>query len=221
MDLKILSLTTDNPKEFFNYAKRELKLSNEQAFKLYFLTLRISVLSDTPVIKFLERVPPHIKFDEIERHKYLLSLPVSTIRNLFIEHFDLKFSKNLYLYLQERLPSEFFKGCEVKRSFLASQDLSLSFLTEEERRKLPSFLKVKHQHFSFLFRGSCEEAITVLERIPLYIWRKIKGEYLIFFTLSVGEFIVFSKSFENWPEFREKAEEIIMNLKSLVPECFG
>ncbi|MFN3407006.1 MAG: hypothetical protein ACK40E_04680, partial [Caldimicrobium sp.] len=64
MELKLLTFLPEKAKEFFGFATSTLGLTEEELFKLYFLSFRIRSLSDIPIYKFLERAIPFIKFDE-------------------------------------------------------------------------------------------------------------------------------------------------------------
>ena len=172
MDLRLLTIPTEKPEEFLSFCKKDLGLSSNSAFKLYYLSFFIVSLADTPIFKFLERLPANAKFDELKKNNYLLSMPVSTIRNLFVEHLDLKFTKNLYLYLQEVLPSEFFRGCEPKHAVISSQDVKVRLLTQDEKKELSPPIKVKHLHFTFELTGTCEEIIKLLPSLSLYVLKR-------------------------------------------------
>ncbi len=221
MDLRLLTIPTEKPEEFLSFCKKDLGLSSNSAFKLYYLSFFIVSLADTPIFKFLERLPANAKFDELKKNNYLLSMPVSTIRNLFVEHLDLKFTKNLYLYLQEVLPSEFFRGCEPKHAVISSQDVKVRLLTQDEKKELSPPIKVKHLHFTFELTGTCEEIIKLLPSLSLYVLKRKQNLYYVFFSVSVAEFIVLSNTLRGVKGLSERIEKVLQELKSLVPDCFG
>jgi len=221
MDLRLLTIPTEKPEDFLSFCKKDLGLSSNSAFKLYYLSFFIVSLADTPIFKFLERLPANAKFDELKKNNYLLSMPVSTIRNLFVEHLDLKFTKNLYLYLQEVLPSEFFRGCEPKHAVISSQDVKVRLLTQDEKKELSPPIKVKHLHFTFELTGTCEEIIKLLPSLSLYVLKRKQNLYYVFFSISVAEFIVLSNTLRGVKGLSERIEKVLQELKSLVPDCFG
>jgi len=221
MDLRLLTIPTEKPEDFLSFCKKDLGLSSNSAFKLYYLSFFIVSLADTPIFKFLERLPANAKFDELKKNNYLLSMPVSTIRNLFVEHLDLKFTKNLYLYLQEVLPSEFFRGCEPKHAVISSQDVKVRLLTQDEKKELSPPIKVKHLHFTFELTGTCEEIIKLLPSLSLYVLKRKQNLYYVFFSVSVAEFIVLSNTLRGVKGLSERIEKVLQELKSLVPDCFG
>ncbi|HBT03860.1 MAG TPA: hypothetical protein DEA54_03550, partial [Thermodesulfobacterium commune] len=146
----------EDPKEFLSVVKQQLKLPLEEAFKLFYLTLRIKASSDSPVYKFLERTPTGIKFDEIGKREYLLTLSVYALREIISQHIDLKLVKNLYLLLSKELPSEFLKDVSPKHSIVVSQDILLELLITERKTNLPAFLKAKHIIFNLRIDGNSE-----------------------------------------------------------------
>lgn len=221
MDLRLLTIPTEKPEEFLSFCRKDLGLSSNSAFKLYYLSFFVVSLADTPIFKFLERLPANAKFDELKKNNYLLSMPVSTIRSLFLEHLDLKFTKNLYLYLQEVLPPEFFRGCEPKHAVISSQDIKVRLLTELEKKELSPPVKVKHLHFIFELTGTCEEIIKLLPNLSLYVLKRKQNLYQAFFSLSIAEFIVLSNILSGVKGLSEKVERVLQELKSLVPDCFG
>ncbi len=221
MDLRLLTIPTEKPEEFLSFCKKDLGLSSNSAFMLYYLSFYVVSLADTPIFKFLERLPANLKFDELKKNNYLLSMPVSTIRNLFVEHLDLKFTKNLYLYLQEVLPPELFRGCEPKHAVISSQDIKVRLLTQDEKRELSPPIKVKHLHFTFELTGTCEEMIRLLPNLSLYVLKRKQNLYHAFFSLSVAEFIVLSNTLSRVKGLSERVERVLQELKSLVPDCFG
>jgi len=224
MDIRWINNLPGDPDEFLHFRKKHLKIPLNKAFKLYFITLKIEALSDSPIYKFLERVPLHVKFDEIEKRKFLMTLSVFSLRQLIEEHLDLRLVKNLYLFLSKKLPKEFFKDCAPKHSILSSQDIIIDILSEEEKLRLPAYLKVKHLFLTFSLSGTCEEIINILPLLELYTLIKSSQEYKVFTSLSISEYLIFAtkvKRKEKLKELREKIDIIIENLKIYFPDCFG
>ena len=221
MEIKWLKNIPLKADEFFHFFKKKYNLKAEDIFKLYHITLNLKALSDGPIHKFLERIPCYLKFDEIGKRKYLMTLPVWTLRNLIKEHLDLKLTKTLYLFLSQRLPGDFFKGCAPKHSILASQDVVCVLLDEEEKAELPAYLKVKHLPLTFSISGTCEEVIKLLPLLSIYALKKEKEKYSIFVTLSISEFMILAQDLKEIKALRERVESIIESLKVLFPDCFG
>ncbi|MFN4132059.1 MAG: hypothetical protein ACK4GE_03155 [Caldimicrobium sp.] len=222
MELKFLTYFPDKPQEFFDFAHTTLGLSEEEIFKLSFLSLKINALSDLPIYKFLERTIPFIKFDEIGKREYLLTLSIYTLREILLEHFDLKFSKNLYIYLKEKLPKNVFKGCAPKRGVVISQDLSFELLSKEEMTKFPPYLKVKHFIFHYKVNGTCEGVLSFISTINFYVMKRLKDNlYEIYFPLNISEFLYYSNLWVKREYFLPMEIDTILNqLKSLLPDCF-
>ncbi len=221
MEIKWIKNAPLKPEEFFHFFKKKYHLKPDHIFKLYHLTLNLKALSDGPIHKFLERIPCYLKFDEIGKRRYLMTLPVWTLRNLIKEHLDLKLTKTLYLYLSKKLPGDFFKGSSPKHSILASQDVICELLEEEEKAKLPAYLKVKHLPLVFSLSGNCKDVIKILPLLSLYALKEEKEGYSVFFTLSISEFMILAQDLKETKEIREKVESIIESLKVLFPDCFG
>jgi len=221
MEIKWINNIPFKPENFFHFFKKKYQLAPEDIFKLYHLTLRLKALSDGPIHKFLERILCYLKFDEVGKRKYLMTLPVWTLRNLIAEHLDLKLTKTLYLFLSKRLPGDFFKGCTPKHSILASQDVVCELLEEKEKAELPAYLKVKHLPLVFSLTGSCEEIIRLLPLLSLYALKKSKKDYQVFFSFSISEFMVLVPELKKIKELREEVESLIESLKVLFPDCFG
>ena len=221
MQIKWLNNIPPEPLNFLHFIKKQYKLPLEEAVKLLYITLKLKALSDSPIYKFLERTFTGIKFDEIEKRKYLLTFSIYTLRELIKEHLDLKLVKNLYLLLSKKLPREFFKGVFPKHSILASQDIILDLLSEKEKIKLPSFLKAKHIILPFKFEGNCEEIINILSFLPnIYILKK-GNPYQVFTTFSISEFVIFSLNLKQKDILKNELENILENVKILFPDCFG
>lgn len=223
MQLKLFTFFPEKPGEFLDFSNSGLGLPNEEAFKLYFLTFKLKALTDLVLFKFFERTICHIKFDEIGKKEYLLTLSVHTLRELLREHLDLKFTKNLYNFLKEKLPSEFFKGCAPKREVITSQDIFFQPLTSREKAELPPYLKVRHFILPFHFKGSCEEILSILPEVSLYALKRVKeGLYELYVPLSISEFMYFSQRLLDKKVFKKmEIEGLINQLKALFPDCFG
>jgi len=221
MDLKLLTIPTEKAEDFFSFCKKNLGLTSDSIFKLYYLSLHVVALADTPIFKFLERLPANVKLDELKKNNYLISMPASTVRALFVEHLDLKFTKSLYLYLKEILPKEFLKGSEPRHAIVAPQDIKVRLITDSEKRELSPSMKVKHLHFTFQASGSCEELISVLPNLSLYTLKKKGNLYHVFFSLSIAEFIILANILREHKDLSEKVDRVLQELKSLVPDCFG
>jgi len=221
MQIKWLNNIPPEPLNFLHFIKKQYKLPLEEAVKLLYITIKLKALSDSPIYKFLERTFIGIKFDEIEKRKYLLTFSIYTLRELIKEHLDLKLVKNLYLLLSKKLPREFFKGVFPKHSILASQDIILDLLSEKEKIKLPSFLKAKHVILPFKFEGNCEEIISILSFLPnIYILKK-ENLYQVFTTFSISEFVIFSLNLKQKDILKNELETILESVKILFPDCFG
>jgi len=222
MHIKWLNNLPESPQEFLHFSKKVLQLPLEESFKLYFITLKLKALSDSPVYKFLERVPYGIKFDEIKRREYLLTLSVYTLRELLKEHLDLRLVKNLYLLLSKELPKDFFKGVSPKHSIIASQDIVLNLLSEKDKASLPAFLKAKHIILGFRLEGSCEEILPIApEFLNPYVLRKKEDLYQIFTSFSISEFVLFSLNLKHKEILKTELEGILESIKALFPDCFG
>ncbi|HEM55961.1 MAG: hypothetical protein C0190_01105 [Thermodesulfobacterium geofontis] len=220
MEIKWLNNIPPEPRDSLNFLKARYYLSSEEAFKLIYITLKLKALSDSPIYKFLERTLTGIKFDEIDKREYLLTLSIHTLRELIKDHLDLKLTKNLYLFLNKILPKEFIKDVSPKHSILASQDIIPEILTSEEKTKLPSFLKAKHVMLSFSLKGSCEELITLLHLFPNSYVLKIGNPYQIFTSFSISEAFIFLLK-QKEEVLKDSAEKILETLKIFFPECFG
>lgn len=223
MELRFLTYLPDKPQDFFDFAYTTLGLSEEEIFKLFFLSLKIKALSDLPVYKFLERTLPFIKFDEIGKREYLLTLSVHSVREILLEHFDLKFSKNLYMSIKDKLPKNFLKDCVPKREVLVSQDLSFEFLSKEEIVRFPSYLKVKHLVFNYEVKGSCEEVLGLVSTVSFYVIKRLKENfYKLHLPLNISEFLYYSSLWVKRGYFLSMEIEGVLNqLRSLFPDCFG
>lgn len=220
MEIKWLNNVPLEPQESLNFLKTKYDLSSEEAFKLIYITLKLRVLSDSPVYKFLERSITGIKFDEIDRRVYLLTFSIYTLRELIKEHLDLKLVKNLYLFLSKKLPKEFIKGVSPKHFIVASQDIIPEILTTEEKTKLPSFLKAKHVILHFYLKGSCEELITILHLFPNSYVLKKGNFYQIFTSFSISEALIFLLK-QKEDILKVSAEKILESIRIFFPECFG
>ncbi|MGC8871978.1 MAG: hypothetical protein ACP5QC_03755 [Caldimicrobium sp.] len=222
MELKLFTFLPERPADFLNFAKTGLGLPFEEIFKLYFITFKLKALTDLVLFKFLERNICYLKFDEIGKKEYLLTLSIYTLRELLKEHLDLKFTKNLYNFLKDKIPSEFFKGCAPKREVITSQDIFFQFLSSKEKASLPSYLKVKHIILTFHIKGGCEELLLILPEISLYALRRIKeGLYEIYVPLSISEFMYFSQRLlEKKILNKVEIDPLINQLKSFFPDCF-
>jgi hypothetical protein len=221
MEIKWIKNIPLKPEEFLHFFKKKYRLKSEEIFKLYHLTLKLTALSDVPIHKFLERIPCYMKFDELGKKKYLMTLSVWTFRNLVKEHLDLKFVKTLYLSLSKELPGEFLKGCAPKHSIVASQDVVCELLAEEEKAELPAYLKVKHLPLVFTLSGRCEKIINILPLLSIYTLRKEKKGYQVFFSLAISEFVVLALELKKIKKLREKIDSLLESLKILFPDCFG
>lgn len=209
------------PKELFNFLKNQYKLPSEEIFKVLYLTLKLKVMSDSIVYKFLERTIEGIKFDEIGKREYLLTLSIYTLRELLKEHLDLKLVKNLYLLLSKNLPKEFFKDVAPKHSIVTSQDVTLQLFSEEKKIDLPSFLKAKHVILIFYLEGLCEELIEFLNFLPNNYILKGNNPYQVFTGFSISEILVFLLKIENVKKLKTEAEKLLEEIKIFFPDCFG
>jgi len=223
MELKLFTLLPEKAKEFFDFATSGLGLPAEEAFKLYHLTLRTKFLSDTPLYNFLERALCGFKLDEVGKREYLLTFSVHTLRELLKEHLDLKLTKNLYQFLRDKLPSEFFKGCAPKREVLVSQDVTFELLGSEKKLTFPPYIKVRHFIVPLHLKGSCDELIILLSEITLYALRRVKeGLYEAYLPLSISEIVYYLQRLVEKKFLKKIESEALLNqLKSLFPDCFG
>ena len=222
MEIRWINNLPETPKEFLHFNKKVLKLPLEEAFKLFYLTLKLESLSEVPVYKFLERLPIGVKFDELKKRQYILSLPVSTLRELFRDHLDLRLVKNLYLFLSKELPKDFLKGATPKHSILASQDILVDYLTEEKKAKLPAFLKAKHQILTFKIKGTCKDLFWMAPDFINPWCIKKEEEFLEVYTcFSISEFVLFSLKIKKIEKVKDQVEGLIESIKALFPECFG
>lgn len=223
MEIKLYTLLPEKPEVFLEFATTGLKIPQEDAFKLFFLTFKIKASRDTPIYEWLERTPSFIKFDEIAKNQFLLTLSVYTLRDLLMEHFDLKFTKNLYLYIKDLLPVSFLKGCLPKREVIISQDLFFEVLSKEKVNKLPPFLKVKHLILTFQFKGKCEDLLVLTPSLVFFVLKRIKEEvYEIFLPQSISDFVCLAKNLAEKKFFKNiELEALFYQLRSLFPDCFG
>ncbi|MCS7150487.1 MAG: hypothetical protein N2Z40_06980 [Caldimicrobium sp.] len=223
MEIKLITFLPEKPEEYLYFGIKALGLSEEDLFKLYFLTLKVKALSDVPVYKFLERAIPNIKFDDLGKKEFLLSLSVYSLRELLKEHLDLKFTKNLYLALKGELPPEFFKKCLPKREIVTSKDITFTLLNSREKIKLQSYLKVKHLHLVFQLKDNCENLLPVLPYLGLYGLRKSKDmEYEVYTPLSISDFVYISTVLVDKKLIKKIIiDGLTMQLKSSFPDCFG
>lgn len=223
MEIKLNTNFPEKASDFLQLGNKLFRLPEEELYKLYFITLKIKTLSDPPLYKFLERTLPFIKFDEVGKKEFLLTLSIHTVRQLLVEHFDLKFTKNLYLFLQERLPIEFFKGCAPKREVVTSKDLSFYLLTLKEKAELPPYLKVKHLILIFQLTGTCEEILRCVPYLGLYALKRWgESKYELFAPLSISDFVYLSQEMEKRGLIERIVLEVLMKqLKGLFPDCFG
>ncbi len=206
--------------DFLSFCKNSLKLPLEEGLKLFWINLKLTSMSDSPVYKFLERIPTGIKFDEIGKRKYLFTLSFFTLRKLVEEHLDLRIVKNLYLKLYKQFPREFFKGCNPKHSIISSQDIIVEFLEETEKKELPAYLKAKHIVLVFKISGNCEELISLLPELSFYVLQREKKEYHVWAPLSISEFVLFSLKLKEKTGLQE-VENLFQQIKAIFPECFG
>lgn len=220
MRISWISEFPSKPKEFLQYFKTQFKLSLEELSKLYHLTLKINSLSDSPIYKFLERTPPHIKFDEIGKREFILTLPIFTLRILLREHLDLRLVKTLFLVLSKKLPKDFFKDCMPKHSIVTSQDLIIEVLTEEEKHFLPPHLKSKHLNLLFQIRGNCEELLSLVPFLDLLVIKNYLDYYEILTSFSILEFIIFSLNLKEKNLLKEEVEKLLEQVKTFYPDCF-
>ncbi|QER42434.1 hypothetical protein F1847_06625 [Thermodesulfobacterium sp. TA1] len=213
----------EEPKEFLLTVKNQFKLPLEEAFKLFYLTLRVKASSDSPIYKFLERTPTGIKFDEIGKREFLLTLSGYTLRELISQHIDLKLVKNLYLFLSKEIPSEFLKDVLPKHSILVSQDVLLEILTTKEKAYLPAFLKAKHILFTVKIEGACEDLLKITPFLPnfFFILDHPSTGLSLYTSFSISEFFLFSLKIERFKSIKDEVEKILERLKALFPECFG
>ncbi|NPA39339.1 MAG: hypothetical protein GXO57_02705 [Thermodesulfobacteria bacterium] len=222
MQIRWLNTLPEDPQEFLHYSKKVLKLPFEDAFKIFYITLRLESLSESPIYKFLERLPWGVKFDELKKRQYLLSLSISTLRELFQEHLDLRLVKNLYLLLSKELPKDFLKGASPKHSIVASQDIAVSLLREKDKAELPAFLKAKHQILAFRLEGECEKLLEVAsEFLNPWCLKKTSEGIEVFTSFSISEFVFFSLKLKKKEIEREQVEGLLESVKALFPECFG
>lgn len=221
MEIDWITNLPQKPKEFLEYSKTQLKLSLDELFKLYHLTLRITSLSDSPIYKFLERTPSYIKFDEIGKREFILTLSVFTWRSLLREHLDLRLVKTLFLILSKKLPKEFFKDCMPKHSIVTSQDLIIELLTEREKQSLPPHLKAKHLSLIFKIKGKCEELISIIPLLGEVVIKNYPNFYEIYTSLSISEFIIFSINLKKNEFLKEKLDTLLEKIKTFFPDCFA
>ncbi len=222
MQIKWLNNIPSEPQDFLHFVKKVLNCPIEEGFKLYHLTLSLRAMSDSPIYKFLERVPCGVRFDEIKKREYLLTLSVYTMRNLLREHLDLRLVKNLYLLLSKRLPKDFLKGATPKHSILASQDIIAELLTEKAKLELPAFLKAKHIVLGFEMNGSCDEVLSVVQGfINPFVLKKRQEGYQILVPFSISEFVLFSLDLRKKEELKEEVDSILESIKVMFPDCFG
>lgn len=222
MELKLLTYLPEKINEFFEFAKGALALTDEELFKLYFLSFRIKALSDIPIYKFLERALPFIKFDEIGKKEYLLTLSIYTLREIFLEHFDLKFSKNLYFAVKDKVPKSVLKDCIPKREVVVSQDLSFEVLSKKDLINYSPYIKVKHFVFCFKTLGECDEIMNILSTINYFLLKKQKENmYELYIPLNISEFLYYSHLWRVRKIFKEAELSALINqLKALMPDCF-
>ncbi|MBZ4681148.1 hypothetical protein [Thermodesulfobacterium sp.] len=213
----------EDPKEFLSVVKQQLKLPLEEAFKLFYLTLRIKASSDSPVYKFLERTPTGIKFDEIGKREYLLTLSVYALREIISQHIDLKLVKNLYLLLSKELPSEFLKDVSPKHSIVVSQDILLELLTTAGKTELPAFLKAKHIIFNLRIDGNSEDLLKITPYLTnfFFVFEPKPKEFCLYTSFSISEFVLFSLKTEKIKSLQLEVEKTLEKFKALFPECFG
>jgi hypothetical protein len=221
IQIKWLNNIPETPKEFLSFFKKNYGLPQEEVFKLIYITLRLKALSDSPIYKFLERTVSGIKFDEIDKREYLLTFSIFTLRELIKEHLDLKLVKNLYLLLSKRLPKEFLKDAYPKHSIIASQDIMLELFSQEEKTKLPAFLKAKHFMLTFHLEGNCEELITLFSFLPNSYVLKMGNPYHIFTTFSISEAFLFLLKLKETEKTKDQVKKILENIKIFFPDCFG
>jgi hypothetical protein len=223
MEIQLFTLLPEKPEDFLNFATAGLKIPQEDAFKLFFLTFKIKASRDTPIYEWLERTPSFIKFDEIAKNQFLLTLSIFTLRDLLVEHFDLKFTKNLYLSVKDLLPGSFLKGCLPKREVIVSQDLFFEVLSRKKINQLPPFLKVRHLILTFHFKGNCDDLLMLTPSLSFFVLRRIKeGLYEIFLPQSISEFVCLARDFTEKKFFKNiEMEALFYQLRSLFPECFG
>lgn len=222
MKLTWLNNLPQDPKEFLQYCKAQIKLPLEELLKLYYLTVKITSLSDSPIYKFLERTPSNIKFDEVGKREFILTLSAFTLRTLVREHLDLRLVKTLFLTFFKKLPKEFFKDCIPKHSIITSQDLIIELLTQEVKQLLPAHLKVKHLILIYKAIGTCEEIISLFPFLGnITVIKKLTNNtYEFFFPFSISEFIIFSLNLKKLNILAEETENILQNIKSFFPDCF-
>lgn len=221
MQIKWLNSVPAEPQDFLSFFKKEYNLPKDEVFKLIYITLKLKALSDSPVYKFLERTIPGIKFDEIDKREYLLTLSIYTLRELIKEHLDLKITKNLYTFLSKKLPKDFLKDVSPKHSILASQDIILELLSQEKKAKLPSFLKAKHFILTFHLKGSCEELIILFSLFPNNYVIKEETPYQVFTSFSISEALIFLLKLKEREDLKDQAENILESIKVFFPDCFG
>ncbi len=222
MEVRWINNVPELPQEFLHFNKKVLKLPNEEAFKLFYITLKLESLSEVPIYKFLERLPVGVKFDELKKRQYILSLPISTLRELFRDHLDLRLVKNLYLLLSKELPKDFLKGATPKHSILASQDILVTYLNEEKKAKLPAFLKAKHQILVFKMKGACKELITLApEFTNPWCIKKNEDEVEFYTCFSISEFVLFTLKAKRIESLKDQMDGLLESVKALFPECFG
>lgn len=222
MQIEWLKFLPEKPLEFLRVIKTQFLLPLQESFKLFFITLKIKASSDSPIYKFLERMPPGIKFDEIGKREFLMTLSIFSLRGLLEQHFDLKLVKNLFLELSPFLPSDFFKGVAPKHSIVVSQDIAFQVLGEKEKISLPSFLKVKHLMLKFKFTGGCEELIKLTPSLVNPFFIQQKEDYLeMYTTFSISELVFFGLKTQKIKNLKIELDELLENLKVLFPDCFG
>jgi len=222
MQIEWINFLPEEPQEFLRIIKDEFSIPLQESFKLFYLTLQIKTSSDSPIYKFLERLPYGIKFDEIGKREFLMSFSIFSLRELLEQHFDLKLVKNLFLELSPVLPSEFFKGVTPKHSIVVSQDIALQILKDENKKDLPSFLKAKHLMLKFKFLGSCEELIRLTPYLinPFFILKKEENLEL-YTAFSISELVIFSLRVQKIKSIRVELDRLLENFKVLFPDCFG
>lgn len=222
MQIEWLNFLPEKPLEFLKIIKTQLSLPLQESFKLFFLTIKIKASSDSPVYKFLERIPPGIKFDEIGKREFLMTFSIFSLRGLLEQHFDLKLVKNLFLGLSSTLPSDFFKGVAPKHSIVISQDIAFQVLEEEEKISLPSFLKAKHLMLKFKFTGSCEELVKLTPSLVNPFFIQQKKDYLeMYTTFSISELVLFGLKIQKFKNLKLEVDKLLENLKVLFLDCFG
>jgi len=186
------------------------------------LVLEVAAGSETPLFKLFERLPRDLCADRLDRRRFLLSGPLFAFRSLLREHFDLKFSKGLLVYLQGFRP-EWVKDLRPRHGIIPPQDLSFALLPREEVSALPPALKARHLYFGVEFRGPESLALEVARsRLPLEMEGEPGEERRLVLCAGLADLLIhLVKPLLTVSGLREAAEALLEALKAEAPECLG